>query len=72
MAKSNSNANIRNSSHSDKDVGAEFVSEWAQPVDHKVEREVVRKFDMILMPFMWVGFGLVCCDRVSDETVKTS
>lgn len=64
---SNTNANILNGSdthHSDKDVAAELVPEYAQPIDPAVERQVVRKIDIRLLPFMWMGFGLVYYDKV--------
>jgi hypothetical protein len=34
-----------------------------------VERGLVRKIDMILMPFMWIGYGLVYYDKVSSESM---
>lgn len=47
-----------------KDVAASIVPEYAQSWDPVVERRVVRKIDMILMPFMWIGYGLVYYDKV--------
>lgn len=73
MASFNTNANIRNVSsirHSEKDVAAEFVSEYAQPVDRAVERQVIRKIDIILMPCMWIGYGLVYYDKVQDDSTN--
>ena len=67
MAKSNNNLNIPNASvHdlSERDVGGGIVPEYAQSVDGAVERQVVRKFDLTLMPLMWIGNGLVFYDKV--------
>lgn len=66
MAISDTNANDLNGSdihHSDKDAAAELVPEYAQPIDLAVERQVVRKIDIRLLPFMWMGFGLVYYDK---------
>lgn len=48
----------------EKDVAASIVPEYAQPWDPAVEKRVVRKIDTILMPFMWIGYGLVYYDKV--------
>ena len=47
-----------------------MVSEYAQSWDDAVERRVVRKIDLILMPFMWFGYGLVYYDKVITETQR--
>ena len=39
------------------------MPEYAQPWDKSVERRVVRKIDLFLIPFMWVGYGLVYYDK---------
>jgi hypothetical protein len=49
----------------EKDVAASIVPEYAQAWDAAVERRVVRKIDRILMPFMWIGYGLVYYDKVT-------
>lgn len=41
------------------------MPEYAQPWDKEVERRVVRKIDLALIPLMWVGYGLVYYDKVS-------
>jgi len=48
-----------------KDVAASVVPEYAQPWDKAVERRVVRKTDRILIPLMFIGYGLVYYDKVS-------
>lgn len=75
MAISDTNANDLNGSdihHSDKDAAAELVPEYAQSIDLAVERQVVRKIDIRLLPFMWMGFGLVYYDKVEDERINPS
>lgn len=47
-----------------KDVAASIVPDYAQPWDKAVERRVVRKIDLFLIPFMWIGYGLVYYDKV--------
>ncbi len=49
----------------EKDIAASLVPEYAQPWDREVERRVVRKIDLALLPLMWVGYGLVYYDKVS-------
>lgn len=73
MAISNTNVNILNGSafrHLDKDVAVEIVLECARPVDRAIERQVVRNIDLTLMPFMWIGYGLVFYDKVQDERLQ--
>lgn len=41
-----------------------MVPEYAQPWDKEIERRVVRKIDLALLPLMWVGYGLVYYDKV--------
>lgn len=70
MALSNTNVNILNGSgilHSDKNVAAETVAEYARPVDPVFERQVIRKVDLTLMPSMWIEYGPVFYDKVQDE-----
>ena len=47
----------------DKDIAASVVPEYAQPWNKQVERRVVRKIDLILIPIMWIGYGLVYYDK---------
>jgi hypothetical protein len=47
-----------------RDIAASVVPEYAQSWDKAVERRVVRKIDLFLIPFMWVGYGLVYYDKV--------
>lgn len=42
-----------------------MVPPYAQPWDKEVERRVVRKIDLALIPLMFVGYGLVYYDKVS-------
>jgi MFS family permease len=49
----------------EKDIAASVVPEFAQPWDKQVERRLVRKIDLIIIPFMWFGYGLVYYDKVS-------
>lgn len=43
---------------SEKDIVASVVSEYAQPWDKAIERRVVRKIDLALIPLMWIGYDL--------------
>lgn len=47
----------------EKDVAAAIVPEHAEDVDPAVEARVVRKIDLILLPLMWIGYGLVYYDK---------
>ncbi|KAK5208725.1 hypothetical protein LTR99_001243 [Exophiala xenobiotica] len=47
----------------EKDIAASVVPEFAQPWDKQVERRLVRKIDLIIIPFMWFGYGLVYYDK---------
>lgn len=70
MALSNTDVNIRNGSgilHSDKNFAAETVLEYARLVDRVTEKQVIRKVDLTLMPFMWIEYGPVLYDKVQDE-----
>ncbi|KIV90329.1 hypothetical protein PV10_07642 [Exophiala mesophila] len=46
-----------------RDLAASLVPEYAQPWDKEVERRVVRKTDLFLIPLMWFGYGLVYYDK---------
>lgn len=68
MVYSNTNNNILNGSgirQPSEDSAAEIVPEYARAIDDAVERQVLRKVDMILIPFMWIGYGLVFYDKVT-------
>lgn len=43
------------SSTLDKDVAIQLVGERAQEIDHEVEKRVVRKIDLFLIPAMVIG-----------------
>ncbi|KAL3471336.1 major facilitator superfamily domain-containing protein [Aspergillus californicus] len=43
--------------------GIEALGEEARPIDPEVERRVLRKIDMFLMPAMVIGYGLVYYDK---------
>jgi len=49
----------------EKDIAASVVPEYAQPWDKEIERRVVRKIDLMVIPLMWIGYGLVYYDKVS-------
>ncbi|KAF2441819.1 MFS general substrate transporter [Karstenula rhodostoma CBS 690.94] len=42
---------------------AELLGDEAQPIDPEVERRVLRKIDLFLMPAMVIGYGLVYYDK---------
>ncbi|KAI4246301.1 MAG: hypothetical protein L6R40_001969 [Gallowayella cf. fulva] len=46
-----------------KDVAAGIVPDYALQIDRTLERRVVRKIDLFLIPFMWIGYGLVYYDK---------
>ena len=48
----------------DKDLAAAIVPDHAQDVDSRVGRRVLRKIDMVLIPWMWIGYGFVYYDKV--------
>ncbi|KAL4887244.1 major facilitator superfamily domain-containing protein [Aspergillus karnatakaensis] len=43
--------------------GVEALGEEARPIDPEVERRVLRKIDLFLMPAMVIGYGLVYYDK---------
>ncbi|KAL8639477.1 MAG: hypothetical protein Q9228_003495 [Teloschistes exilis] len=47
----------------EKDEAAAIVPEYAVNVDKAVERRVLRKIDLFLIPPMWIGYGLVYYDK---------
>lgn len=46
-----------------RDVAATIVSDHSQPWNKQTEATVVRKIDFALIPFMWIGYGLVYYDK---------
>lgn len=46
-----------------KDLAAAIVPDYAQGFDTAVERRVLRKIDLYLIPWMWLGYGLVYYDK---------
>ncbi len=48
----------------EKDLAAAIVSDHAQIFDIATERRVVRKIDLYLIPWMWLGYGFVYYDKV--------
>ena len=49
------------------DLAAAIVSTHAQAFDQATERRVLRKIDAYLMPWMWLGYGFVYYDKVSES-----
>ncbi|KAL9128267.1 MAG: hypothetical protein Q9217_003029 [Psora testacea] len=47
----------------DKDLAAAIVPEHAQDVDALAKRRVLRKIDLFLIPWMWIGYGFVYYDK---------
>ncbi|KAK7188245.1 allantoate transport protein [Paraphaeosphaeria sporulosa] len=47
----------------DKDVAIKLVGEHAQEIDPEIEKRVLRKIDLFLIPAMIVGYGLVYYDK---------
>ena len=47
----------------DKDVAIALVGTQAQEIDPVVEKRVLRKIDLFLIPAMIVGYGLVYYDK---------
>ncbi|KAL8801890.1 MAG: hypothetical protein Q9182_004179 [Xanthomendoza sp. 2 TL-2023] len=50
----------------EKDAAAAIVPDHALQLDKEVERRVVRKIDLFLIPLMWIGYGLVYYDKYPD------
>lgn len=51
----------------DKDLAAAIVPERAQHFDDIIERRVLRKIDLFLIPWMWIGYGFVYYDKVYSD-----
>ena len=52
---------------SEKDLAAAIVSDRARGFDPATERSVLRKIDVFLIPWMWIGYGFVYYDKVRDS-----
>ena len=50
----------------EKDLAAAIVPNRAQAFDRAIERRVLRKIDLYLIPWMWLGYGFVYYDKVRD------
>ena len=54
----------------DKDLAAAIVSDHARELDRSTEHRVLRKIDLYLIPWMWIGYGFVYYDKVRREGGK--
>jgi MFS family permease len=45
------------------DVAAQVVGSEAQTYDHSIERRIIRKIDLWVIPFLWFGYGLCYYDK---------
>ena len=50
----------------EKDLAAAIVSDHAQEFDRATERRVLRRIDLYLIPWMWLGYGFVYYDKVRE------
>lgn len=48
----------------DKDIASGIVPDHAHELDEATESKVVRKIDLYLIPWMWLGYGFVYYDKV--------
>jgi hypothetical protein len=55
-----------------KDVAATVVPEHAESWDKEVEKRVVRKIDMVLIPWLFIGYGLVYYDKVRRPSLSAA
>ena len=51
----------------DKDLAAAIVSDHVREFDRVTEHRVLRKIDLYLIPWMWLGYGFVYYDKVREE-----
>ena len=49
----------------EKDLAAAIVPDYAQDIDAAAERRVLRRIDLFLIPWMWIGYGFVYYDKVA-------
>ena len=54
----------------DKDLAAAIVSDHAGEFDRFTEHRVLRKMDLYLVPWMWLGYGFVYYDKVREDTKR--
>ena len=54
----------------EKDLAAAIVPDHAQEFDRAIEHRVLRKIDLYLIPWMWLGYGFVYYDKVGGEERK--
>ena len=47
----------------DKDLAAAIVPEYAQDFGSDTETRVLKKLDLFLIPWMWIGYGFVYHDK---------
>ena len=55
----------------EKDLAATIVPEHAQQVDIVAERRILRKIDLYLIPWMWIGYGFVYYDKVRLNDISS-
>ena len=48
----------------DKDLAAAIVPDHAQRFENATEHRVLRKIDLYLIPWMWLGYGFIYYDKV--------
>ena len=56
---------------SEKDLAAAIVPSHAQNIDHTTEKRVLRKIDLYLIPWMWLGYGFVYYDKVRNHQIHS-
>ena len=54
----------------DKDLAAAIVPDHAQIYDQDTEQRVLRKIDLWLIPWMWIGYGFVYYDKVRQPGIQ--
>lgn len=60
------------SQSSQYDLAATILPSHAQIVDPTLSRRVRRKIDLVFIPLMWVGYGLVYYDKVLHPSLFIS
>ena len=51
----------------EQDIAAAIVPEHAQAIDRAIEKRVLRKIDLFLIPLMWIGYGFVYYDKACSR-----
>ena len=59
----NSGADETSTPSSEKDLAATHVPDHAVEFDESTRRRTLRKIDIFLLPWMWMGYGLVYYDK---------